>query len=301
MLYDVPNQQWSEELLDLFGIDPNLLPEIRWAGTPVGTLTSSASRLLDLSETVLVVTGGQDQKVAAYGASLKLGSSSISYGTCAAMEFMFDHAPSPPSRKLASFSYLVPDTWVLEACINTAGAAIKWVQDTLFPDLNYDDMNMLADSCTTSGGVFFYPHLQGAGTPHNATAHGVFTGITLGTTRANIIRAIYEGIAMEVYANLCAAREAGVIVNDVCMFGGGSKSATICQILADMLGCSVHTFSTPEMGAFGAAKLAAEAAGIKGFELPVSSIRNPDEKKNSLYSEQYQRYMENLPAVLNLK
>jgi len=300
MLYDVVNQQWSCELLDLFEIDIELMPEIKWAGTPIGTITNKISKLVGLSESTIVVNGGQDQKVAAYGASLQKGSSTISFGTCLAMQFMFDHPPSLPSRSLAASSYLMPDAWVLEACINTAGAAIKWARDTLFPDMSYDDMNALAETCATSGGVFFYPHLQGGGTPHNTIAYGTFTGITLSTTRAELIRAIYEGIAMEVYANLCTARDAGVIVNDMYIFGGGSKSAVICRILADMTNCETYAFSIPEMGAFGAAKLAANAIGIDNFTLPVSSVWEPNAAQNARLIEQYRSYARNFPAILNI-
>jgi len=300
MLYDVPNQRWSDNMLKLFEIDPGLLPELRWAGTPVGPLTKEASLMTGLPETTLLVTGGQDQKVSAYGASLRMGAATISFGTCAAMEFMFDHAPLHPTRDLSASSYIDSETWVLEACINTAGAAIKWARDTLFHDMSFDDMNALAETCETSGGVFFYPFLQGSGTPYNVPARGVFTGLTLGATRAQLIRAIYEGIAMEVYANLSSARAAGVSVREMCVFGGGSKSAVISQILADVTGCAIQTFSTPEMGAFGAARLAANAVGINDFSLPVSGIWEPDTARTEHYGKLYSSYKENLPAVLNL-
>ena len=301
MLYDLKGQKWSDDLLEQFEIDMDLLPEIRWGGSPVGNLTKKAADLFGLPESTLLVTGGQDQKIAANGANLKMGSATISLGTCAAIEFMFDHAPYHPTRNLASFSYLEPGKWVLEACVSTAGAAIKWARDTLFPDLSFDDMNIAAATCSTSAGVFFYPYLQGSGTPHNTTAQGAFTGLTLGTTKAELIRAIFEGIAMEVYSNLCSARDIGVSVSGMCVFGGGSKSALLCQILADVTGCAIQTFSTPEMGAFGAAKLAANAIGIKDFSLPVSGVWEPDAGSNAKYNELYQLYKENHPAIFSLR
>jgi len=301
MLYDLNQQKWSDELLGLFDVDIGLLPEIRWGGAPVGPLTNKAAELFGLSEKTLLISGGQDQKIAAFGANLQMGSATISLGTCAAIEFMFDHAPYHPTRDLASFSYLEPGKWVLEACVSTAGAAIKWARDILFPDLGFDDMNEAAATCTTSGGVFFYPYLQGSGTPHNTSAQGAFTGLTLGTSKEELIRAIFEGVAMEVYANLCSARDAGVSVSGMCLFGGASKSALLCQILADVTGCAIQTFSTPEMGAFGAAKLAANAVGFKDFSLPASGVREPDVRQSARYSDQYQLYKENQPAIFNLK
>jgi len=300
MLYDVSSQCWSDELLGLFEIEKKLLPEILWAGTPAGTLTKEAARLLGLSEDTLVVTGGQDQKVAAYGAHLQMGAASISLGTCAAMEFLFDTVPSHPKQSLAVFSYLEPGKWVMEACVNTAGAAIKWARDTLFSDLSYSAMDALGMECKTSGGVFFYPYLQGSGTPYNTSARGAFTGLTLGTSRQELCRAIMEGIVMEVRANLNSAEEAGVRVRDIYVFGGGSNSAFLNQMLADMTGRPIHTFSCSEMGSFGAARLAAKAAGLKDFSLPVNSTWNPDPAQSARYDEMYNAYRKNRELVFRL-
>ena len=300
MLYDVPTQQWSDRLLGLFGIDRGLLPELRWAGEPAGHLTKEASALLGLPEKTLVATGGQDQKVAAYGANLGLGSVTISLGTCAAMEFLFDHAPSHPARSLAACSYLWKDAWVLEACINTACGAIKWARNALFHDLSYDGIDSLAASCETSGGVFFYPYLQGSGTPYNIPACGAFTGLTLGATRAELARAVLEGVAMEIRANLDSAGEAGMGVERIGVFGGGSKSRVLCQMIADAAGRSIQAFTTPEMGAFGAAKLAAGAVGIMGFAPPVGEKWEPDAGQNARYNELYSAYQKSRESILAL-
>jgi len=299
MLYDITDRRWADGLMRLFNIDLGLLPEIRQAGTPAGKLTKRASELTGLPDSTLVITGGQDQKVAAYGANLQAGMATISFGTAAAMEFLIDYAPHQISQ-FAAFPFIEPGTWVLEACVNTAGATINRGRDLFFPDLSLDDMNALAQSCENSGGVFFYPFLQGAGTPHNADSRGVFTGLTLGTSRAELVRAIFEGVIMEIYTNLCSARKAGVRVDELCLFGGGSKSAFICQSLADITGCAINSFSTPEMGSFGAAKLAAKALGLENFTLDASRVWEPDQKRRSRHVEQYKLYMKNLRSVFEL-
>ena len=114
MLYDVPQQAWSEEILQHFAIDPRRLPELMWAGEQAGHLTAPAAETLGLSTSVAVIVGGQDQKVAAYGAGLSADTSSISMGTCEAYEFLFDAAPAHPDRALPAFSYLAPGEWTLE-------------------------------------------------------------------------------------------------------------------------------------------------------------------------------------------
>ena len=300
MLYDIPGQCWSEELLEIYDIDRDLLPELKWSGMLAGSITTEASRLLGLPEGTPVITGGQDQKVAAYGACLKPGLATISLGTCAAMEFYFDSPPTHPERGLAAFSYMKPGAWLLEACVPTAGAAVKWAGDTLFPVLDFDGIESLAGSCKTSGGVFFYPHLQGSGTPYNVSSRGTFTGLSLSTTQTELARSVYEGIAMEVHLNLLSAEEAGIDVREMCVFGGASNSRLLCQMLADVTGRAIRAFDMPEMGAFGAAKLAAEAAGIESFAMPSGRWFEPDASKKTIYDELYFAYTENLGLVMEL-
>jgi sugar (pentulose or hexulose) kinase len=178
---------------------------------------------------------------------------------------------------------------------------IAWAKDTIFQGLDYDGIDALAMDCSSSDGVFFYPHLQGAGTPHNVPAFGAFTGIKLSTTKAELARAILEGIAMEIRINFESAEEAGIDVSKICVFGGGSKSIPLIQMIADVTGRTILSFATSEMGAFGAARLAAKAVGIDSFSLTADRKWEPDEKQSKRYNELYTRYQKNNELILKLE
>lgn len=304
MLYDVPRQTWSDEILSAFDIDPKRLPKLMWSGEMAGTLTPDAAELLGLSPLTAVIVGGQDQKVAAYGAGLSAQTSTISMGTCEAYEFLFKNPPAHPKRALAAFSYVEPGKWTLEGCTNTAGAAIKWARDQIFLGLSYDDMNALAAQAQVgSGGVTFHPYLSGSGTPHNLEGNGVFGGLTLDVTRNDLARAIFEGIAYEARANLDAAKEAGVVSQNLVIFGGGSRSGPLCQILADVTGRSLTSFACPEMGAMGAGKLCAQSLGFSAFEesnRQGSKLWEPDPTRHKIYAELYDAYLDKMAGVEKL-
>lgn len=304
MLYDLVNQRWSDEILTSFGIDKALLPELLWSGDIAGNLTQSSAELLGLTTDVLVVTGGQDQKVAAYAAGLSATTSTISMGTCCAYEFLFDAPPAHPRRDMPAFSYVESKKWTLEGCTNTTGAAIKWARDNIFTGLEFDDMNDLAAKAPIgSHGVMFFPYLSGSGTPHYAQANGVLGGLTLEASRCDIARALYEGIAYEARQNLESAQEAGVKTEEFVVFGGGSKSAPLCQIIADVTGRELISFACPEMGAMGAAKLCAKALKLTNFGKTIrdgSKVWKPDVERHNKYSELYAQYLEKMQGVIQL-
>ena len=105
---------------------------------------------------------------------------------------------------------------------------------------------------------------------------------------------------MEVFTNLRSAEEAGVGVEQLCVFGGGSKSLPLARAIADVTGRAIRTFATSEIGAFGAAKLAAKAAGIEGFAIQSGEPLEPDGARHERYREQYEAYQKNLNLILNL-
>lgn len=304
MLYDVTRQDWCEEILDHFDIDFRHLPWLMWAGERAGTLRPAAAAALGLTTETAVFVGGQDQKVAAFGAGLSPTVSTVSIGTCQAYEFLFESPPLHPRQALPSFSYLQKGKWTLEGCTNTAGAAIKWARENIFAGLAYDDMNRLAEAAPLgANGVVFYPYLSGSGSPHAVNGDGVFSGLTLDVGRGDLARAIYEGLAYEARANLEAAGEAGVRSDKLVVFGGGSKSAPLCQTLADVCGRELVSFDCPEMGAMGAAKLCATALDCSRFtegSRQGSRLWQPEARRHDAYTQLYQQYREKMAAVEKL-
>ena len=256
MLYDLSAASWSRALCDRFGIPSEKLAEIRPTTAFAGWLNEGSKRLTGLAGEVAVAVGAQDQKIAAYGAGIEPGTVTMSLGTAGALEILCENR----SDVLPSFSFDVDGrvSYVLEGCVNTFGAAIKWARDTVFSDLSYRDMDALAEKAPSgSGGVRFYPHLSGESTPHiGRRPRSGWTGLSLATDRGCLVRSLYEGLACETRLNLEAARRAGAPVNRLRVFGGGAKSDILCRILSDVTGVPIEAMTFSEAAAFGAAKAA---------------------------------------------
>lgn len=257
MLFSLRESRWSSRLCRLFGIPEEKLPRIMSTSAMAGFLNDASKRLTGLSGDVMIAVGAQDQKIAAYGAGISPGIVTMSLGTAGALETLCQS----PSDQLPSFVFETVDRsfYVLEGCINTFGAAIKWARDNAFPDLSYKDMDALAEKAPSgSGGVRFYPHLAGAGTPHfNENPVSGWIGLSLATDRGCLIRSLYEGLVCETRLNLETAQRAGAKIERLRVFGGGAKSDILCRILSDVTQVPVEAMTFSEAAAFGAAKSAA--------------------------------------------
>jgi len=270
MLFDINKRQWSSEIADLCGISLRKLPSIQPSGTKAGTIKAQTACLTGLSTDTIVAVGAQDQKIAALGAKIEVGTATLSLGTAGALEILCESK----SDTLPTFLFTDGKQFVLEGCINTFGAAIKWVRETVFPELSYHEMDILAErTAAGSGGVRFYPHLSGAGTPHfGKTMRSGWTGVTTATKRNELIRAVYEGLACEIKLNLDEAKRAGALINRLKIFGGGSKSDILCQTISDFCNISADALLFTEIAALGAAMTAAKCIGLYA-DGPAQKIR----------------------------
>lgn len=260
MLYDISAREWSGELARAAGVDAGKLARVLPSGAFAGRVGAQAARLSGLPEGAIVAVGAQDQKAAAYGAGLTPGSATLSLGTAAAIEVI----SRGRSDLLPAFPYVDGERMVLEGCINTAGAAIKWARETIMGGAEYDEINALAAASPPgANGVIFRPHLSGSGTAHPSdNIEGGFEGLSLSSGRADMMRAVYEGLAYEIKLNVLAARRAGAAISELNAFGGAARSGIFMDIIAGVCGAPVRALDWPEMGLLGAAMLAAPHAGI---------------------------------------
>lgn len=287
MLYDLGNRCWSEKLCESFGIPVKKLPEVLPTTSFAGYMNRESLELTGLSGRVGIAVGAQDQKIAAYGAGMREGTVTVSLGTAGAMEILCENR----SEVLPSFVFDTGDGShiVLEGCINTFGASIRWLRDRVFPGISYKEMDALAEEAEPGcGGVCFYPHLSGLSTPHygNPPRSG-WCGMTLATGRQELIRAVYEGLACEIRQNLSAAERAGGRAERLRLFGGGSRSDILCRIIADVAGLPVITVGNGETASFGAARAAyvMHTGDRSGFSGDVSDqkLYLPENTLSGLY------------------
>ena len=241
MAYDLENKCYSQEILEAAGIPEVMLPKVGCMGQLVGGLLPEAAALTGLTPGCPVFLGGQDQKLAALGAGIREQAITVSFGTASAVTRLTKFLPEQQDFSRFRFN---EDYYSYEGVVDTSGAALKWLTSILNAE-GYEAMNALAVEAGGSGGVTFCTDL---------TTGGSITGLTLATTRGNLVYALFEGVSRKIgeFADAMGGCE------ELYLFGGGSKSPIWCQVLANVTGKKVVALSTPETASLGAAILASQ-------------------------------------------
>jgi glycerol kinase len=252
MLLDLDTLEWSDELLELFGIDPAVLPRVVGSAEVVGE-----AELLGRTVPIAGIAGDQQAALVGQGC-FERGEAKATYGTGS---FVLVHAGAEragaPEGLLETAA--APSGYALEGAILASGAALQWLRDGLGILADAAESEALARSVGSTGGVYFVPALTGLGSPHwRPDARGLITGITRGTTRAQLVRAALEAIAFQV-ADVLEAFPSQVEV--LRADGGASANGFLMQFQADLLGCPVEVAAEHETTALGAAALAGRALG----------------------------------------
>lgn len=281
VLVDVETQAWSQELCDLAGIDPRGQAELGWAGRKVGEISPEVAQLTGLTAGTPVIAGGHDQCCACLGMGmLDPGGVMLSTGTAwvlTAISAAPDLAAIPGPMNL-NF-HAAPQRWTASCYLGGFGATVEWWLDQSFqspdPDHLLDRGRLfhlfdaaLAASPPGSRGLTFLP-LEGP-------AGGVFAGLSLAHTRADMSRAILESTAFAVRATLDDLRRAGMPVEELWIAGGATKNPFWPQILADVSAAPIVLADYPSWAALGAAALAGWGAGaFPTLDTAVARLRPP--------------------------
>lgn len=262
MLHDVRACSWSGEILRELELSPEKLPALRRSGEAAGRLTAEAAAALGLPRSTVVAVGGQDQKVAAFGAGLAVRRATIALGTALAVE---RQAPGPmldPQMRVPCFADLARDRWVLEGYADCC-SVLDWLKAVAYPGTTYEEINAEVERAEGgSGRVLVLPFFSGTGTPYRrGSARGSIHGLDFAADRAGLVRGFYEGVACAVRANLEVMEDLAGPLDALCIFGGGSRSVPWCRIIADVTGRAVHVLTTSEAAAAGALVLAGRCCG----------------------------------------
>ncbi len=262
-LFDIHNQQWSDELLDVFAVPRSVLPEVldcvaefgvadsEWFGAPIP---------------ILGVAG--DQQSALIGqACFDPGMSKSTYGTgCFVMTNTGAQAPVSQQNLLATIAYRLNGhtTYALEGSIFVAGVAIKWLRDQLgLIDSAGDTEDAFARTGGDAGGVYVVPAFTGLGAPYwRPEAKGVISGISLDTQRDHVVTAFLQSVAFQTRTLLGAMADDGAPVTTLRVDGGMVVNDALCQFLADILRVDVQRPDDVETTVKGAGVLAAIGAGM---------------------------------------
>lgn len=262
LLYDLDRHEWSDELLELFGVPREALPDVVSNAGPIGL---TAKEALGMEVPITGMAG--DQQSALFGqACFDAGDAKNTYGTGSFLLMNTGEKRPSSKRLLATVAWETGGRveYALEGSIFTTGASVQWLRDQLRFFKKAEESEALAKSVPDSGGVRFLPALAGLGAPHwDAEARGTFAGITRGTTPAHMARAVLEATAHR-SAEVAAAMEedSGVKLRTLRVDGGGSMNALLMQTQADLLGVPVERPKVSEATALGAACLAGLGAGV---------------------------------------
>jgi xylulokinase len=300
MVLDPDRNEWDEDLLAAFEIDPGLLPRVVPAHEPVGTVSGLFAEATGLGADTLVVCGCGDEMGATLGAGLaEPGEVCDVLGTA---EPVCAVAPEPlreEGRIAECHPHAAPERWLLENPGWASGASYRWFRDELGGS-DYEELNQLAASVPpASDGLVFFPWMGGAMAPvWDAEARGGWYGLTPAHGRAHLCRALLEGSAYAFRDVVEAIRAAGLRVERVCCVGGGARSPLVRQMRADVTGLPVGWSEDVETTARGAAMLAAAGCGLHESVAAASvamcrtapEMHEPDPAAAELLDAGYARY-----------
>jgi len=309
----VRDYSWSDELLEILGIQPDRLCEIVKPQDVVGCLTKEAAKATGLKEDTPVICGTAD------GMCNALGSGTIREGVVADSAGGTEIIATAMSRKMPSsmgestfcWPHLIPDLWIVYTSTATSGSSLRWFKDQLaFEEREaaerkgispYELLDAKAEQIEAGAGkLIFLPYMAGEYTPFfDLKARGVFFGLSLDKRGEHLARSILEGVAFSLRHTLEALEDLGVRIDEVRTSGGGSRSRLWNRIKADVTGKPVSVLDVSETGCLGAALLAAIGVGLfhdvesaSKAMVRVRETLEPDESKFEFYSKLFKIYTE---------
>ena len=303
-VYDLVGWKYNSDLIRFSGLPERIFPEVVASTQMIGTLTNAAAEELGLSPKVKVICGGVDNSCMALGArNTKEGRVYNAQGSSSWIAVTSSKPLIDPRIKPYVFTHVLPGLFTSAVSTFAAGTSFRWVRDQLCKDLvdranreQSDVYSLMTEEASSSpigaNGLIFNPNLAG-GTSMSPSVNirGGFMGLDLSHTRADMIRATMEGIALELRAALDAMRKMENLSDEMLVVGGGSRSALWRQIYADIYQMNiVKTNIDQQAAALGAAACAAVGAGLwNNFEFvdvihQIEDISKPDPEHSEIYN-----------------
>ena len=295
---DVENRQWSTAMLTATDLTLDHMPKL-YEGTEVtGKITADVAAAWGMNQVPVVAGAGDNAGGAAGIGVINPHEAFLSLGT-SGVYFVANESYQPnPDGAVHAFCHCIPNTWHQMSVILSAASCLTWVTQLT----GFDSEKSLLDEVAKldfkqPSSVIFLPYLSGERTPHNnPNAQGVFFGMDHNTTPAVLGRAVLEGVAFAFADGQQVLLDAGTIIDQVSVIGGGARSALWGKILASVLNRPLTYREGGEVGpAFGAARLA--RIGVTGLSPStvcqaglIKEVIQPDEVMQAFYAKQYQKY-----------
>ena len=296
-------------MLSICGITEAQMPQLFESYEVVGTVKPDLAARLGLGADVKVVAGAGDNAAAAVGTGVVGdGGCNISLGTSGTLFISSKRFGVDPNNALHAFAH-ADGGYHLMGCMLSAASCNKWLCKSILNTGDYDaEQAAITDDMLGRDRVFFLPYLMGERSPINdVNARGTFIGMTMDTTRADMLQAVLEGVAFAIRDSFEVARSLGIDIPRSWVCGGGAKSPLWRKIIANVLGIPLDMVKTEQGPGYGGAMLAMVGCGV--FEnvqaaadalVELASTVEPDPEITARYEERYKKFKRIYPAVKDL-
>ena len=307
LLLDVKNRCWSKEMLEICHITEAQLPKLYESWQVVGNLKAEVAKELGFSEDVKVVAGAGDNAAAAVGTgTVGDGQCNISLGTSGTIFISSKDFGVDENNALHSFDH-ADGSYHLMGCMLSAASCNKWWSEEILKTKDFAAEQAPIQKLGENQ-VFFLPYLMGERSPHNnPDARGVFFGMSMDTTRADMTQAVLEGVAFGLRDSLEVARSLGIHIERTKICGGGAKSPLWKKIIANVMNLKVDVPENEEGPSMGGAMLAAVGCGeypdvetICNKLVRVVDTVEPEPELVAKYEEKYRKFRKLYPAMKEL-
>ena len=297
LLYDLPADRWSREVIAALGLRRELFAPISPSGAAAGRLSTQAAQDLGLPAGLPVATGAADTAAAALGTGLLTpGPIQLTLGTGAQLVQLTPEPTADPTGRTHLYRAADSVNWYRMAAVQNAGLVLDWVRRTLGAswDELYESANQVAPGAE---GLTFLPYLTRERPHHkNPRSTGAFLGMRIDHQRQHLLHAALEGVAFGIRVALEALPEADTIAT-LRLAGGGSVHPAWRQMLADILGRELVTVDTSDASARGAALLAGIANGTwtdaaaTAAVAPAIQLAATPSMRQATYNEVYAKFL----------
>ena len=286
---------WSAAMCEASDTRMEWLPPLVEGTDVAGRLSGAAAAETGLEPGIPVAAGGGDAALGGIGIGMVApGDAFLSLGTSGQVFTVTDGYRPSPGTLVHSFAHALPERWFHMACLLNGASPLAWWAAT--SGTGVGDLLAEAGEAPASGGVLFVPYLTGERTPLNDPhIRGAFYGLAPGVGRAQMTAAVLEGIAYSIREAAGALREAGTAPERMGAIGGGARSDTLLQTVADTLGVVLDRYEGAETGAaLGAARIAMVADGVPLAEAattpPVAATFVPRPEEGERHAEGHSRW-----------
>ena len=309
LLLDVQHKCWSQEMLEICCVDESQMPRLFESYEVVGTIHGFVSGALGLPRECVVVAGAGDNAAAAVGTGVVgEGGCNISLGTSGTLFISSKTFGVDPNNALHAFAH-ADGGFHLMGCMLSAASCNKWLCEDILHTADYaTEQSGITEDKLGRNHVFFLPYLMGERSPINdVDARGTFIGMTMDTSRADLVQAVLEGVAFAIRDSFEVAKSLGIDIPRSRICGGGAKSPLWRRIFANVLGIPLDMVKTEQGPGYGGAMLAMVGCGVYPIVqaaadslVELASTTEPDSELTARYNERYLKFRKIYPALKNV-